>query len=145
MNVSVSIDLSVPPQEKHVAAMRHAAGSLTDDPSSVRVIWLKQICAHFTVPDARQEDVVDRIGRRFWQVENYCDSSIGFSRKPTRRMKQASLGPTRSERRIHARLTRPHHTARECGEGLRLHGRAGAVYSSGILCTFTRSCSALSD
>jgi len=90
MDVSVTIDLSVPPQEEHVAAMRQAARSLTDDPSSVRVSCPttspRQVCAHFTVPDARQEDVVDRIGRRFWQVDDYQDSSIGFSRRRTRRI-----------------------------------------------------------
>jgi hypothetical protein len=83
MNVSVTVDLSVEAQEKHVAQMRSAALSVTDNPSSVRVICpsdlLKQICALFTVPDARQADVVGHIGRNFWNVENYSDSSIGFS------------------------------------------------------------------
>jgi hypothetical protein len=84
MEVSVTIHLSVLPQHKHEEQMRSAAISLTDEPSSVQVTCPpsspKQICARFTVPDARQEDVVDRIGRRFWQVEDYEDSSIGFSR-----------------------------------------------------------------
>ncbi|MCX6928429.1 MAG: hypothetical protein NT154_35260 [Verrucomicrobia bacterium] len=91
MEVSVTIDLSVAPSEKHVAQMRSAADSLTDDPNSVQVICPptspKQIHAQFTVPDARQEEVVDQIGRRFWQVENYNDSSIGFSR-PRRRSRR---------------------------------------------------------
>ncbi len=89
MEVSITIDLSVAPQEKHVAAMRSAARSLTDDPESVRVTCppdtSKKICACFTVPDARQEDVVDGIGRRFRQVEDYQHSSIGFSRRSNRR------------------------------------------------------------
>ncbi len=89
MEVSVTIELSVAPQEKHIAAMSSAARSLTDDPESVRVICPpaepKKIRAQFSVPDARQEDVVDRIGRRFWQVEDYQDSSIGFSRRSNRR------------------------------------------------------------
>ena len=89
MEVSVTIDLSVSPQEKHVAAMQCAAQSLTDDLRSVRVTcpptWPKKISAHFSVPNARQEDVVDQIGRRFWQVEDYQNSSIGFSRRQNRR------------------------------------------------------------
>jgi hypothetical protein len=89
MDVSVTIDLSVTPEEKHVVAMRSAARSLTDDAKSVRVSCPatspKKICAQFSVPDARQEDVVDRIGRRFWQVEDYQYSSISFSRRTKRR------------------------------------------------------------
>ena len=89
MQVSVTIDLSVVPQEKHVVAMRTAANSLTDGRDSVRVSCppdaSKKICAHFSVPDARQEDVVNRIGRRFWQVEDYQNSTIGFSRNEKRR------------------------------------------------------------
>jgi hypothetical protein len=89
VEVSVTIDLSVAPQEKHIVAMRSAARLLTDDLESVQVICPpaepKKIRARFSVPDARQEDVVDRIGRRFWQVENYQNSSIGFSRRSKRR------------------------------------------------------------
>jgi hypothetical protein len=87
MNVSVTLDLSVAPGEKHAAQMRSAALCVTDDPNSVQVSCPpsspKQICAQFSVPDARQEDVVGRIGRQFWNVENYNDSSIGFSRRPS--------------------------------------------------------------
>ena len=94
MEVSITIDLSVAPQEKHVVAMRSAARSLADDPQGVRVTCPpdtpKKICAFFSVPDARQEDVVDRIGRRFWQVEDYQNSSIGFSRRKDRRTRRWS-------------------------------------------------------
>jgi hypothetical protein len=92
MNVSVTIDLSVAPEEKHVAQMRSAALSLTDDPDSVQVSCPpsspKQICVQFSVPKARQEDVVDRIGRQFWNVENYNDVGICFSKRtrPKRRL-----------------------------------------------------------
>jgi hypothetical protein len=89
MEVSVTVDLSVAPQEKHIAAMQSAARSLTDNLKSVRVTCsptaLKKIRAEFSVADARQEDVVDRIGRRFWQVEDYQNSSIGFSPRRNRR------------------------------------------------------------
>ena len=83
MNVFVTIDLTVPPQKKHVAQMQSAARSLTNHLGSVQVTCPtespKKICVRFTVPDARQSDVVDRIGRQFWQVDNYDNSSIGFS------------------------------------------------------------------
>ena len=96
MEVSVTIDLSVDPQSKHVEQMQSAARSLTDNLSSVRVTCPpaapKEICAVFSIPKARQIDVVDMIGRRFWQVEDYQDSSIGFSaaRKRTRRTSGSS-------------------------------------------------------
>ena len=89
MDVSVTVDLSVEPQEKHVAQMRSAALSVTDNPDSVHVTCSsnspKQICARFSVPDAPQGEVVGRIGRQFWNVENYNDSSIGFSRAAKRK------------------------------------------------------------
>jgi hypothetical protein len=91
MQVRVTITLSIVPQNKHFEQMRSAAGCLTDDPSSVRVSYPlaspKQVRAEFTVPNARQHDVVDRIGRQFWQVEDYQDSWIGFSR-PVRRARR---------------------------------------------------------
>ncbi|MEI6782550.1 MAG: hypothetical protein WCQ21_16705, partial [Verrucomicrobiota bacterium] len=84
MEVSITVYLSVEAQDKHLVQMQSAALSTTDDPKSVRVIYssrlAKQICVQFTVPDARQADVVGQIGRQFWNVENYNDSCIGFSR-----------------------------------------------------------------
>jgi len=93
MQVSVTIDLSVMPESRHLEQMRSAAVSLSDDSSSVRVACLpdapRKIEAQFSIPDARQIDVVDRIGRRFWQVEDYRDSSIGFSR-PSKRKRRTN-------------------------------------------------------
>ena len=91
MDVRVTIDLSVAAQEKHFEQMRSAASYLTDDRSSVKVSYAsddrKKLEATFTVPTARQADVVDLIGREFWCVEDYQDSSISFPRpvKPARR------------------------------------------------------------
>lgn len=76
--------------------MRSAARALTNDLSSVQVICpatsQKQICVRFTVPDSREGDVVDRIERQFWQVDNYNNSSIGFSRhaRPERRTSRST-------------------------------------------------------
>jgi hypothetical protein len=73
MDVQVTIDLSVAAQEKHFEQMRSAASYLTDDSSSVKVSYAsddrKKLEATFTVPAARQADVVDVIGRKFWCVE----------------------------------------------------------------------------
>ena len=85
MNVRVTIDLSIPAQKKHLKQMRQAASILTDTESSVEVIQApdnpRRLVATFTVPTAPQGDVVDQIGREFWRwIENYNDSSIGFSR-----------------------------------------------------------------
>ena len=98
MNAFVTIDLSVAPQPKHIAQMKSAAQALTDDLRSVRITCPpetpKRICAGFSVPDARQADVVDRIGREFWLVENYNDSSIGFG--PTGRVARPKRRTRRS-------------------------------------------------
>ena len=62
--------------------MKAAALALTNDSSSVRVICPrelpKRICAAFTMLDARQADVVDRIGRQFWQVDTTTTQVSGF-------------------------------------------------------------------
>jgi len=96
MNVFVTIDLSVAPQPKHIAQMQVAARALTDDKDSVEVTCPlespKRIQARFSVPDARQVDVVDRIGRQFWQVDNYNHSSIGFA--PVVRRQRRKTRPT---------------------------------------------------
>ncbi len=92
MNVSVTLELSVPAAEKHWRQMRQEAELLTNCQSSVQVSQPagnpKSLNVRFTVPNARQEDVVDHIGRQFWNVEDYADSSIGFGperRRPRRR------------------------------------------------------------
>jgi len=83
MKVSVTIDLSVPAVKKHWRQMEWAAAFLTDSRSSVRVSKPagnpKRLTVRFTVPKARQADIVDRIGRQFWYVEDYSNSTIGFS------------------------------------------------------------------
>ena len=89
MTASVTITLTVPAVEKHCRQMRLAAHALTDVPSSIEVSQAaenpKRLTARFSVPDARQEDVVDRIGREFWRwMEDYSDSSIGFGPRKRR-------------------------------------------------------------
>ena len=70
MTASVTITLTVPAVEKHCQQMRHAAQALTDVQRSIEVSQSaenpKRLTARFSVPDARQEDVVDRFGREFW-------------------------------------------------------------------------------
>ena len=82
MNVSVTIKLTVPAAAKHLQQVREAAEGLTDSSGSVEVVQLPDdptsVKARFNAPDARQEDVVDRIGRRFWNVADYSTSTIGF-------------------------------------------------------------------
>jgi hypothetical protein len=87
MNVSVTVKLTVPAVAKHLQQVRDAAEGLTDSRSSVEVLPLPDdptsVKVRFTVPDARQDEVVDRIGRRFWNVDDYSTVSIGFG--PRRR------------------------------------------------------------
>lgn len=65
--------------------MQQAAEALTDSKESIRISRpaddSKKLNAWFTVPPARQEDIVDHIGRTFWYVEDYSDSAIGFISK----------------------------------------------------------------
>jgi len=110
MDVRVTIDLSVAAQEKHFEQMRAAAFYLTADKSSVRVSHPsddpKRLVAAFTVPTARQIDVVDRIGRQFWYVEDYRDSSISFLRavkRPRRTRRSSEPVPRVSIRTAHRR------------------------------------------
>ena len=89
MIASVTIKFTVPAGEKHLAQMRKAAGFLTDSQSSVEVLQPaddpKKLTARFSVPEAREADIVDEIGRGFWNyIEDYSDSSIGFSSKQRR-------------------------------------------------------------
>jgi hypothetical protein len=84
MIVSVTIAFSVPPTEKHWRQMQQAAEALARSKSRVEVSQpagdSKRLTARFTIPQARQQDIVDHIGRTFWDyIEDYCDSSIGFS------------------------------------------------------------------
>ncbi len=83
MNVRVAIDFTVPVAEKHWHQMQQSAEMLTDTKSSVRVSQPRdnprRLVVDFTIPKARQGDVVDRIGLEFWNwIEDYSDSSIGF-------------------------------------------------------------------
>ena len=95
MYVQVEIKLDVKPTSFHQEAMRSAALSLTNDKNSVYIVTPEGedevIIAEFTVPTARQMDVVDNIGRPFRFMENYQDSTIRFPNTPT-------YGPAASKR-----------------------------------------------
>ncbi len=95
MNVSVNIVLGVPALEKHRRQMRQVARMLTNAASSVRVFQFAEeprwLGVSFTIPNARQVGVVDRIGRAFWMIEDYQDMSIGFG--PERRRTKRSRKP----------------------------------------------------
>ena len=85
MYVQVTVEIGVIPIAVHHKEMRSAARSLTNDKNSVHVAALKdgemEITAVFTINKARQMDVVDKIGRRFWDVGDYQTSSISFPKK----------------------------------------------------------------
>jgi len=98
MDVRAQIDLSVLPEEKHFKAMRSAANLLTDDRDSVRVsIALDTpmaVLAAFTIPRAREMDVVDTIMRECAMfMEDLQDQTVWFPKKPrgrkTRRAQHA--------------------------------------------------------
>ena len=86
MNVSVTIDLLVLAVEKHWRQIQLAAEKLTNAKESVQVSQPannpKRLTVSFTVPKARQADIVERIGREFWNVDDYSDSAIRFTSEP---------------------------------------------------------------
>ncbi len=73
--------------------MYEAAERLTDDPTSIVITRSTNtppaIIAEFTMPKARQIDVVDRIARTFWRIDHYTDSSISFPKTRVRRTSRA--------------------------------------------------------
>jgi hypothetical protein len=84
MIVSVTVKFTIPTVEKHRRQMRQAAQSLTNARNSIEILQpasdSKILTVRFTVPTARQDETVDHIARRFWDfIEDYSDSSIGFS------------------------------------------------------------------
>ncbi len=90
MDVRVQIDLNVSPGDEHFAEMHSAADLLTDDQKSVRVSVPsdrpKSMIAAFTIPKARQMDVVDNIMRTFaLDMEDYQDQTVWFPKKPRKR------------------------------------------------------------
>ena len=95
MKVRVYVTLSVEPTKKHQDDMRFSASTRTDDKASVSIytapVDSKTLVAEFTVPKARQMDVVDRIVQAF---EDFVSDAIDFS---------ASFPPSEAEARKAAR------------------------------------------
>jgi hypothetical protein len=86
--------------KKHWRQMRGAARVLTDAKNSVLVSQPvgnpKRLEVSFSVPKARQADVVDGIARQFWHwMEDYSDSSIGFESE--RQRNRRSRGSSRRD------------------------------------------------
>ena len=91
MHVCVEVHLSVRPTEKHREQARSAASYLTDNDESVRISFPrrtpKRVLAEVTIPKARQIDVVDRIAKAFWDVDDYGTCTIWFP-KPERKKRR---------------------------------------------------------
>ena len=86
LNVRVELECREPPSEADKKETFEAARFLTDNPESIIISIPEEkpntIVAEFTLPRARQGDVVDRIGRRFRvYVSNYAQSAISFPDK----------------------------------------------------------------
>src|SRR5689334_16566887 len=91
MQVCVEVHLSVRPTTEHREQARLAAGYLTDDDASVRISFPlktpKRVLAEFTIPKARQMDVVDGIAKTFWDVKDYGTCTIWFP-KPEKKKRR---------------------------------------------------------
>ena len=86
MNARVELECRKPPGKADEQETFEAARCLTDNPESIVISIPEEkpntIVAEFTIPRARQGDVVDRIGRRFRvYVSNYAQSTISFPDK----------------------------------------------------------------
>ena len=94
MDVKVEIALTQAPTTREEQQMHEAAECLTNDPQSIVITSSSKppssVIAEFTIPKARQIDVVDRIGRAFWHVDHDNDSTIWFPKQPARRRVRAS-------------------------------------------------------
>lgn len=68
MDVRVQIDLSVSPLDMHIEALRSSARYLSNDRESVQVTVhpdkAESMLAAFTMPRAREMDIVDKIMRK---------------------------------------------------------------------------------
>jgi len=98
MYVQVTIAIDTIPTAVHYDEMQSAARSLANDENSVYVAALNDekmdITAVFTINNARQMDVVDKIGRRFWNVTGYQDGFINFPKEAPRWYKPTGTATT---------------------------------------------------
>jgi hypothetical protein len=97
MIVSVTIAFCVAAGEKHWRQMQQAAALLTNLKSSIQISQPsgdpKRLIARFTVPKARQGDIVDPIARKFWNyIEDYANCSISFDSESRRTKRRIGRG-----------------------------------------------------
>ena len=90
MDVRAQVDLDVEAGNGHLAEMLSAARLLTDNHESVRASVLpnnpKSMIAEFTIPRAREMDVVDQIMHKFAMfMDDYSDQCICFPKQPRQR------------------------------------------------------------
>ena len=102
MNVKVEIELSTSATQIDQDEMREAAGYCTDDHRSILVYIpegdQKTIVAEFTIPKARQMDVVDGIYRKFARtVSHYSQSAISFPKTSLRIVEKPKSRYTRKQ------------------------------------------------
>ena len=91
MNVCVEVQLSVRPIDKHREQAHSAVRYLTDNDESVRISFPpetpKGVLVEFTIPKARQMDVVDWIAKAFWNMDDYGTCTIWFP-KPAKKKRR---------------------------------------------------------
>ena len=82
MKACVQVYLTKEPVERHKEAMRFAADMMTDDRDSVSVSVFEgeaALIAEFTMPKAREMDVVEKIGRAFaMDMHDYDTQKVSF-------------------------------------------------------------------
>ena len=99
MKVCSEVELTALGAAKHLRVMRSAAEHMTDDQSSVRA-WVDQekprsVFAEFTMPRARQMDVVDKIMHEFaLYMEDYGTQSLWFPHRPRKKRSRRKSNTT---------------------------------------------------
>lgn len=127
MKVHIYVTLSVTPTEKHIEEMTFCASRRTDNKDSVSVFVYpedsKTLVAEFTVPKARQMEVVDRIVQAFEDfVPDAIDFSAGFPRSDAEDRKAKRASERAKAKRVAAREARkdPDYRCFLCGKRTKL-------------------------
>lgn len=111
MKVIVYIELSVAVGKRHLSEMQAAAQRFADNKDSLVVSVDPDdnnvAIAEFTMPKARQMDVVDRIMRRFAQnMPDYETQSVGFPKSAAEERKAQKASERAKRKRAEARSIR---------------------------------------
>ena len=126
MKINVRVELTVPPNKRHLQIMRDSAEALTDNESSISILSDadgKLAVAESTMTKARQQDVCDRIMRRFAEdMPDYSTQSVSFPRSDAEERKARRASERARQRRAAERVDQndPDYRCFLCGKRTKL-------------------------